>query len=216
MLKLRKKILVGALCCAMVLTASQSAWSESAEVTDTADASVSDTADTEDADTAADADADASGEEEAASITEEDALAEMKEYARTDSLVLFVNEQTGVFAVQNLKDGKYTWSNPFNSDNDPNVKSGTKRSELKSSMVIDAVKVTDTEAPSSTLRSAQSGDISIEKTDNGFKATVTFENEGISIPYYVTVADDHFDVSIAVSEIFETEINDPGNIRESS
>ena len=45
----------------------------------------------------------------------EDALAEMKEYARTDSLVLFVNEQTGVFAVQNLKDGKYTWSNPTRS-----------------------------------------------------------------------------------------------------
>lgn len=219
MLKLRKKILVGVLCAAMVLSASQSAWSESAEVTDTAEAPVSDTADTGDeaeADTEADADADASEEEEIASITEEEALAEMTEYARTDSLVLLVNEQTGVFAVQNLKDGKYTWSNPFNSDYDPNVKSGTKKSELKSSMVIDAVKVTDTEAPSSTLRAAQSGDLSIEKTENGFKANVTFSNEGITIPYYVTVTDDHFDVSVAVDEIFETEINDPTNIKEAS
>lgn len=215
MLKLRKKILVGVLCAAMVLSASQSAWSETAEVADTA--SVSETAET--ADTAEDAESDDSADadgEEKTSVTEEEALAEMTEYARTDSLVLMVNEQTGVFAVQNLADGKYTWSNPYNSDYDPSIKSGTKKSELKSSMVIDAVKVTDTEAPSSTLRAAQTGETVIEKIANGFKATVTFENEGIVVPYYVTVTDDHFDVSVAVDEIFETEINDPENIKEAS
>ncbi len=215
MLKLRKKILVGVLCAAMVLSASQSAWSETAVVENAASDSAEAT------DTAAEAEPEGSGEadtdkEEVTPITEEDALAEMKEYARTDSLVLMVNEQTGVFAVQNLADGKYTWSNPYNSDNDPTIKSGTKKSELKSAMVIDSVKVTDTEAPSSTLRSAQSGDISIEKVQNGFKATVTFENEGITVPYYVTVSDDHFDVSVHVDEIFEVEINDPENVKESS
>ena len=222
MLQLRKKILVGVLCAAMLLSASQSAWSETAEVsagTETAEAA--ETVETESSDTSQEADAESEEaeseeEEEVTSITEEEALADMKEYARTDSLVLYVDEQTGIFAVQNLADGKYTWSNPYNSDYDPLTKSDTKRSELKSSLVITGVKVTDTEAPSTTLRSAQSGTITVEAVDGGFKATVEFANEGIRVPYYVTVTDDHFDVTVAVDEIYEVEMDDPDNIKEAS
>lgn len=209
MLQLRKKLLVGVLCASLALSAGTSAWSESAETAvNTAE------------DVSAEQPAEEAGEEVSAevaeSITEAEALAEMKEYARNDKLALYVNEKTGVFAVENLANGYYWWSNPYNSDFDPKVKSGTKKKELKSSMIVTAVKVTDTEAPSSTLRSAQNGETTLQKADNGFKATVAFENEGIVIPYYVTLDGDHFNVSVAVDEIYEIEINDPTQIKESS
>lgn len=201
MLQLRKKLLVGVLCASTVLTASQSiAWSETAVPADEPDA----------AEVVTESDA------ETASITEAEALAEMTEYARTSDLVLYVNESNGIFAVENLANNSFIWSNPYNSDNDPNIKSNTKRDEMKSSMVINGVKVTDTEAPNTTLRSAASGETSIEKVANGFKATVTFSNEGISIPYEVVLDGDHFNISILNDEIYEVEINDPTSIKESS
>lgn len=98
MLKFRKKILAAALCASMALTASQSvAWSETAESTEPVNTSEADAApeDTGEED---------APEEEAppADITEEEALAAMEECARTSSLALYVNKETGVFAVENL------------------------------------------------------------------------------------------------------------------
>jgi hypothetical protein len=141
----------------------------------------------------------------------------MTEFARTSDLVLYVNESTGVFAVENLASGYYWWSNPYNSDNDPNAKNNsTKKKELKSALVVSSVKVTDTEAPNTTLRSAADGEMNIEKIDGGFKATVTFESQGLIIPYTVTLVDDSFEVSILNDEIYEIEISDPDNIKEAS
>ncbi|MGN1119640.1 MAG: DUF5696 domain-containing protein, partial [Oscillospiraceae bacterium] len=202
MLQLRKKLLVGVLCSSLVLTASQSvAWSETAdtqaEVTETADAGQE-------------------ASEEVSSISEEEALAEMKEYASTSDLVLYVNESNGIFAVKNVANGSYIWSNPYNSDNDPNIKSKTKKDEMKSAMVVNGVKVTDTEAPNTTLRSAANGETSLQKIDGGFKATVTFSSEGIVIPYEVTLDGDHFNISILNDEIYEIEIAEPASIKESS
>ena len=210
MLKLRKKLLVGVLCASMVLSASQSvAWSETAE--SAADAAVTETEAAGEA--AEDSEAPA---EEVTSITEAEALAGMTEYARTSDLALYVDSSTGIFAVENLSNGSYIWSNPYNSDYDPNIKSGTKRDEMKSSMVVNGVKVTDTEAPNTTLRAKANGTTTIEKIANGFKGTVSFENEGIAIPYEVVLDGDHFNISILNDEIYEIELNDPANIKESS
>ncbi|MBS7368715.1 MAG: hypothetical protein KIG62_00950 [Oscillospiraceae bacterium] len=208
MLQLRKKLLVGALCAGMLLSAGQSAWSEPvdgaapvAEDTAAATGEAADSADVADA--------------PAASITEEQALSSMQKYAETDELELYVDPDTGIFAVK-LSNGSYIWSNPFNSDNDPNVKSKTKRDELKSSMVVSGVKVTDTEAPNTTLRTATNGSTKVEKVDGGFKATVTFSNEGITIPYFVTLEDDHFNISIDSANIVEVEIAEPDKIKDAT
>ena len=216
MLKLRKKLLVGALCAAMVVSASQSvAWSETAETSEGA----SQEAPAEEEDTAqaeGEADADSAEDDENKPVTQDEALAEMTEYARTSDLALYVNETTGVFAVENLANGSYIWSNPYNSNADPNIKSDTKRGEMKSAMVINSVKVSDTEAASTMLRSALDGEVSVEKCDGGFKGTLTFSTVGIAIPYYVTLDGDHFSISVANDEIFEVETDDPENIRDAS
>lgn len=213
MLKFRKKILAAALCAAMALTASQSvAWSETAETAAPADASEAENA------------SDSGGEEAspdeapAADITEEEALAAMEECARTSSLALYVNKETGVFAVENLANGYYWWSNPYNSDNDPVVGTNkTKKNELKSSLVINSVMVSDTDAANTLLRSAANGTTTIDTSyENGFKASVNFSREGITVPYTVTLKDDYFEISIIAEEIYEVEINEPDKIMDSS
>ena len=224
MIQFRKKILIPLLCAGMLLTTSQSALSETPD-TSVSDQAASDTASGSENDNNTDdgAQEDRPGSEKPviAHVTEQQALASMKKYAATSSLELYVDEETAIFAVKNLANGHYIWSNPYDYAADEIIKADVKRAELKSAMVINSVKVTDAETPSSTLRSARygtqgEGDTVIEKTENGFKATVTFENQGITIPYYVSLTDDHFDITVSVDEIHEVEMDAPDDIEDST
>ncbi len=201
MLLSRKKILAGVLCASIVLSTSQSvAWSETAEVSTEAAVVSADTADTLASD----------DEDDVVHITEEQALAECKLYAESDTHELYANESTGVFAVKVKSNGYVWWSNPYDVDNDP-VANNSKKDDLKSAMIINAIKVTDTEAPSTDVNTYEEcvedggNGFSIEAIDNGFKITYTFEKEGITVPYSVVLDGDHIAASIAVSEIVEKE-----------
>lgn len=152
-------------------------------------------------------------------VTEEEALSEMKEYASNEKLSLMVNEESGTFAVKDLASGNVIWSNPYDADGDEYTASASKREELKSALLINAVKVSDTDAAGTVIRSANSvsgAHTSVSKTENGFRAEVEFPVQGIKVPYYVTLLDDCFEVSLAVSEIYETEFDDPENAEDST
>ena len=151
MLNIRKKLLVGVLCAGMVLSASQSvAWSEANTMTAEAGSAE---AEPEEAESTAEASAEEQpAEEEKTLISEEDELAKCQLAASNENFELLVNTQTGLFAFR-TKDGEHIWwSNPYNADDDP-VANNSKKEDLKSSLVINAVKVTDTESPSTTVRS---------------------------------------------------------------
>lgn len=223
MLNIRKKLLVGALCASMVLSASQSvAWSEANTITAEAGSAEAEPEETEISE-----EEPVEEEEEETLISEEDELAKCQLAASNENFELLVNTQTGLFAFR-TKDGEHIWwSNPYNADDDP-VANNSKKEDLKSSLVINAVKVTDTESPSTTVRSWKDSVNSIVETeddirpglvvtmvDNGFRAEYTFPNEGITIPYYITLNDDYIEASIAVDEIFENE-SDSTLITESS
>lgn len=229
MMQFRKKILIPLLCAGVLLTTGQSALSETSGTSPDTSASTLTASDTTTSDTTSgsaddnntdDGEQDNSPDSEKpanAHITEKEVLASMAKYAATSSLELYVNEETGIFAVKNLANGHYIWSNPYDDAADEIVKSDVKRAELKSALLVNSVKVTDVDAPSTMLRSARhgsggEGDTVIEKTDNGFKATVTFEEQGITIPYYVSLTDDHFDITVAADEIYEVEIDSPEDI----
>lgn len=204
MLLSRKKILAGVLCAAMVLSTSQSvAWSETAEVA--AEAGSADTADTAES---AEAEAPEEEEPEEAPITEEQAFAECKLFAESNTHALYANESTGIFVIQTKSNGYLWWSSPYDVDSDP-VANGSKKDDLKSAMIINAVKVTDTESPSTDVNSYEScvetGNFKLDPVENGFKITYEFKEEGITIPYYVVLNGDHVDVSIAVDELVEKE-----------
>lgn len=214
MLQIRKKILVGTLCAGMVLSASQSvAWSENSSMTAEAGTSEAITSEADGTTTEADEststaeaedDSDAA-EEEKEPITEEGELAKCELVASNSNYELYVNMDTGLFAFRTA-DGKHTWwSNPYNADEDPNA-NNSKKADLKSTLVINAVKVTDTDSPSTPLRSYSNGEVSVSKVDNGFRVEYHFPTEGIWVPYYVTLNDDYIEASIAVDEIYEVEI----------
>ncbi len=217
MLQIRKKILAGVLCASTVLTASQSvAWSENTSMT--AEAGTADAAAEAETGEAEQAASDAEKvEDEKKPLTEEEALAQCTVAASNSNLELLVNEQTGAFAFR-TKDGGYTWwSNPYNADFDPlAMNNKSKKDDLKSSLVINAVKVTDTDSPSTPLRSSGQSTVTVTMVENGFRAEYEFKNEGIKIPYYVTIKDDYLEASIAVDEIYEVEHEEPENIAEST
>ena len=219
MMQFRKKILIPLLCAGVLLTTSQSALSE------TPDTSLSDTAsgsaDDNSTDNGAQEDDSGNGKPAIAHVTEEQALASMTKYAETSSLELYVDEETAIFAVKNLANGHYVWSNPYDYAADETIKADVKRAELKSALLVNSVKVTDADAPSSMLRSAKygtqgEGSTVIKKTADGFKATVTFENQGITIPYYVSLTDDHFDITVALDEMHEVEMDSPADIEDAT
>jgi len=197
----------------MLATTSQSAWSEAADNTGvTQPAEAGDSSDNA-------GDADGAGQDvstEQPQITEAEALAAMTECASSSSLKMYVNEMTGSFAVECLDNGEIIWSNPYNADSDPNTRSAQLKAQLKSAMTINTVRVTDSDAPITFVRSAYDGTTTVEKTNNGFKATVTFPEQGITVPYYVTLTDDHYDVSVALDEVYELEMEAPGEVTEST
>ncbi|MBE6889503.1 MAG: hypothetical protein E7485_05775 [Ruminococcaceae bacterium] len=208
MLQLRKKILAGVLCSAMVLSASQSvAWSETIESSVEAETDSSSET-TESADGAA-TEEDAQGTQQVAPVTEEQALAECQLYAESSTHALYVNESTGVFAVKDKNTGYCWWSNPYNADSDP-VARGTNLAGLKSALCIEGRKVLDTEHSKTDLKSyaesVEKGGFKIEKIENGFKGTLEFATAGLTIPYCVTLVDDYFEISVPVNEIVEREL----------
>lgn len=211
MLQLRKKILAGVLCSALVLTASQSvAWSETAEVT--AEAGTAESADTvestEDAEDAATEEKESAGNV-AAPITEEAALAECVLYGETSTHKLLVNESTCVFAIQNKDTGYVWWSNPYNADSDP-IATGTNLAGLKSALCIEGNRVVGADHNKADLKSfaecVSKGDFTIEKIDNGFRCVCHYDAAGITVPYTVTLVDDYFEVTVEVENIIEEEL----------
>ncbi len=208
MLQIRKKILVGVLCAGMVLSASQSvAWSENTSMTAEAGSSeeAAETSEAE-AEGTSEAEDESEDEEEAAEpINEADELAKCELVASNSNYELYVNMDTGLFAFRTA-DGSHTWwSNPYNADDDPKA-NNSKKADLKSTLVINAVKVTDTDSPSTQLRSYSNGEVTVTAVENGFRAEYYFETEGIWIPYYVTLKDDYIEASVAVDEIYEVEM----------
>ena len=227
MLQIRKKLLVGVLCASMVLSASQSvAWSENTSMTAEAEPE-EDQAAAEAGEDAAEEETDSEPAEQP--INEQDVIDSCQVAASNENYELLVNTETGLFAFR-TKDGKHIWwSNPYNADDDP-VANGAKKKDLKSTLVINAVKVNDTEAPSETIRSFEQSvtanatdengnpvdTLTITMVENGFKAEYYFPNSGIRFPYYVTLNGDYIEASIAVDEIYEVEQDPNATVGESS
>lgn len=219
MLQFRKRIMISALCAVMLVTTSQSALSQAADNTAvTADGAETPADGASDANGAGNTDGDTGSEAPSGNngITEAEALAAMSECASSSTLKLYVDDETGTFAVECLENGEIIWSNPYNADADPMTKSTQLKAQLKSALMINSVKVTDTDSPNTLIRSALDGSTTVERINNGFRATVTFPEQGITVPYTVTLADDHYDVSVLITEITEVEMDSPANVSEAT
>ena len=186
MLKLRKKLLSAALAATIAVSAAQvPVWSED-ENTAPADAAANDAA--EGVGAAADG----------VFVTEEEAFAGMTKMAENSNLALYVNEDNYTFAVENKANGYKWWSSFYNTDEGQKV-AVSRRSTLLT------IEVVGTESKAIETARAYDSNVQkkLEKIENGFKITFTFNKYDIIVPLEIVLDGDHFTATVPSSEIIE-------------
>lgn len=198
MLKFKRRLLAVILAATIVLSSSV-VWSETAD----------NAAPAEGTDAAAPAEGEATAapaDDEDKPKTEDEALAEMTEMASNDSLTLYVNETTFVFAVRNKKSGYVWWSAPYDYETDPIA--GNVQKNLMASTV--SFRLLDNETNTLLNTTTLSAEASVkkktaflEKIDNGVKFTFEFVAQNISLPVSIVLDGDRVKVRVHTDEINE-------------
>lgn len=196
MLQFKKKLLSAMLVAVMVLPLSQGiVWSDNetidiqAQAEDTAEAAEN----TEAAETAP---------------TAQEALALMRKCAENTNLILYVNDETGNFALENKKNGFIWWSSPYDAEFDPLAK-GSQKNDLMSTMIFNIGNVDDQRATKTTIyeTSAKSKKFKLEDINGGFKITYKASKYNLSIPLEVTIVDDYMLVNLITKDITEEKVS---------
>lgn len=206
MLKFKRKLLAAILAVSIVLS-SGIVWSEGAET----DAAAENTAAPAEGEPAGDGDdaagGEAGGEEEVPDpVTEEQALAQMKEIAKSDSLTLYFNETTCIYAVKNNKSGYIWWSTPYDYESDGRA-GAAQQVTMASMLTFKPLNMEDNSLPDTPIKSfdasVRTEKFSLDYVENGVKITYTFAKYGISIPVSVTLDNDRLKIRVHSDEINE-------------
>lgn len=208
MLKLRKRLLIGLLTAAIVLSTGQTLVFSDTDDSTPADGEAAPV--TGDGDGASDGDTGSTDDEDTVVlVTEEEALAEMVKYTENSNFALYINESMGQFAVQNKASGYVWFSSPINADNDTIAK-GAQKKTMKSLFwfnVVDPISVENSTKVTSFDGCVTKGGLSCEKIENGCKFTFFFSKQAITIPVYITLEDDGLQVNIPINEVIEEKAN---------
>ncbi len=133
------------------------------------------------------------------------ALACVKQAAENDNMVLYVDEDNAILALENKKNGYIWWSSPLGANRDTRATS-TLVNELQSSVVLT---YGDRENFSITnQRSANAASLKVSEISDGVEITYTFDKCGISIPVCYRLADDYMEASVDCTKIQETKTDD--------
>lgn len=185
MLKLRKKMLSAALAAIIAVSAAQlPVWSEGEAVLISANP---------------EAEADGAEVQNTVFVTEDEAFAKMSKMAENDSLALYFDEKSFIFAVENKANGYRWWSAPFNNDPDGNATYLGKRTCLLSIKVVN----TDTKSPETLRAYGQNVIKKASKIENGIRITFEFDRTNMIIPLDITLEDGYFKASVPTAEIQE-------------
>lgn len=201
MLKIKRKLLAAILAVSIVLS-SGVVWSENVAPEDTSapetDAPQETPGDNTDGDTSAD--------ETETPVTEEEALSKMTEAAKSDSLTLYFNEETCIFAVKNNKSGYIWWSTPYDFETDP-IAGNVQKNMMASTISYRPMDVENTTLVNTTTLSYEA---SVKKKrakskliDNGVRIDFTFDNHSIFIPVSITLDNDKLRIRVHTDEIVE-------------
>ncbi len=138
-------------------------------------------------------------------VTEESALAQMKEYARTEKLSLYLNEETLTFALKNNENGFVWWSTPYNVEDDQ-IANELQKSILRSSLLFNqnTKQATNLNTYSSSVKTKR---FKLEPIENGFKATFTlgFTDEDVDVYLLVYLDGDRLSVEMPIKDIVEAD-----------
>ena len=212
MLKFRRKLLA-ALLAATIALSSGVVWSEEAGDDENLDSEVTEGASEDEGEAdGGEAGGETDGADEETPVTQEEALSAMKVYAQNDNLKLYVNEETCIFAVENLKSGYIWWSTPYDYESDP-VAAGVQKNLMASTLSYRPYDATNATLANTTTFSFEASvkkhTFELEAIDNGVKFTFVFGGPGsmgghnFYIPVSIVLEDNSFTAIIHTDEIDE-------------
>ncbi|MBQ4579999.1 MAG: hypothetical protein IJA83_05000 [Clostridia bacterium] len=122
-----------------------------------------------------------------------------------DRFIVGVNTSNCFFCVADKELGEVFESNPSNWKTDKKA-TGSNKTRLQSQMVITVLRsaTENTETVNSQVGSVSKGAVKLQKVDDGLRVLYTFPDFGITVPLYVTIAEDCFRVYVPADEIEET------------
>ena len=125
--------------------------------------------------------------------------------AENERFIVGVNTSNCFFCVADKAVGEVFESNPSNWKTDKKA-TGSNKTRLQSQMVITVLRsaTENTETVNSQLGSVSKGAVKLQKVDDGLRVLYTFPDFGITVPLYVTIAEDCFRVYVPADEIEET------------
>ncbi|MBQ2929127.1 MAG: hypothetical protein IJD99_02810 [Clostridia bacterium] len=122
-----------------------------------------------------------------------------------DRFIVGVNTSNCFFCVADKALGEVFESNPANWKTDKKA-TGSNKTKLQSQMVVTVLRgeTENTETVNSQVGSVSKGSVKLQKVDDGLRILYTFKDYGITVPLYVTIAEDCFRVYVPADEIEET------------
>lgn len=122
-----------------------------------------------------------------------------------DRFIVGVNTSNCFFCVADKSLGEVFESNPANWKTDKKA-TGSNKTKLQSQMVVTVLRgeTENTETVNSQVGSVSKGSVKLQKVDDGLRILYTFKDYGITVPLYVTIAEDCFRVYVPADEIEET------------
>lgn len=125
--------------------------------------------------------------------------------AENDRFLLGLNTSNCFFCIADKKLGEVYSSNPSDWKTDK-LAQGANKTRLQSQLILTVLRESGmlTETVNSQQGSVSKGTVKLLKLENGLCIRYTFEQYGITVPLYVTINEDSFDISIPAEEIIET------------
>ncbi len=122
-----------------------------------------------------------------------------------DRFIVGVNTSNCFFCVADKELGEVFVSNPSNWKTD-NKATGSNKTRLQSQMIVTVLRgeTENTETVNSQVGSVSKGKVKLQKLEDGLRIIYTFADYGITVPLYVTIAEDCFRIYIPADEIEET------------
>ena len=122
-----------------------------------------------------------------------------------DRFIVGVNTSNCFFCVADKQLGEVFVSNPAAWKSDKKA-TGANKTRLQSQLVVTVLRgeTENTETVNSQVGSVGKGAVRLQKLDDGLRILYTFPDYGITVPLYVTIAEDCFRIYIPADEIEET------------
>ena len=125
--------------------------------------------------------------------------------AENERFIVGVNTSNCFFCVADKAVGEVFESNPSNWKTDKKA-TGSNKTKLQSQLIVTVLRgeTGNTETVNSQAGSVGKGTVKLQKVDDGLRILYTFKDYGITVPLYVTIAEDCFRVYVPANEIEET------------